>query len=244
METAFRSTGAEVALVTGAAGGIGAAIARAFLASGARVVGADLSESAGGERAELDVRSCDVASEPAVAELFAHVSATHGRLDFLVHAAGIAGGGRLTETRLDEWMGVVDASLTASFLLARAFHPLLKSAAGAVVLVGSSNGFNGGSQLSGPAYAAAKAGVHNLVRYLAKEWAPDGIRVNAVAPGPVDTPMVQRYGEATRGALRRAVPLGREGSPEEIAANVLFLCSRQAAWQTGSVVNVSGGLVL
>ena len=84
----------------------------------------------------------------------------------------------------------------------------------------------------------------NFVRYLAKEWAADGIRVNAVAPGPVDTPMIGRFDAGTRAALRRSIPLGRDGTVAEVAANILFLCSRHAAWQTGTIVNISGGLVL
>ena len=112
-----------------------------------------------------------------------------------------------------------------------------------MVLLGSSNGISGGSALSGAAYAVAKAGVHNLTRYLAKEWAADGIRVNALAPGPIDTAMVARLDGATRSVLRRDVPLGRFGTADEVAAHVLFLCSRHAAWQTGTVTNLSGGLV-
>jgi len=246
LDISFRADADDVAVVTGAAGSIGAAVVDAFLAAGAAVVAVDLKlppERAGVSGA-LDWRAADVAVEAEVASLADHVRATHGRVDHVVHAAGIAGGGTLVETSFDEWRRVMEANLSSAFLLARAFHPLLAASRGALVLIGSSNGFNGGSRLSGPAYASAKAGIHNLVHYLGKEWAGDGIRVNAVAPGPIDTPMVQRLGDETRAMLRDAIPLGREGTAEEVAANILFLCSRGAVWQTGSVVNISGGLVL
>ncbi len=247
LDISFRADADDVAVVTGAAGGIGAAIVDAFLVAGASVVAVDLKlppSRAGASGRSLDRRAADMTVEAEVAALAHHVQQAHGRVDYAVHAAGIAGGGQLVETSFDDWRRVMEANLTSAFLLARALHPLLAASHGALVLLGSSNGFNGGSQLSGPAYASAKAGIHNLVRYLAKEWAGDGIRVNAVAPGPVDTPMVQRYGDETRATLRDAIPLAREGAAEEVAANILFLCSRGAAWQTGSVVNMSGGLVL
>jgi 3-oxoacyl-[acyl-carrier protein] reductase len=246
LDISFRADAGDVAVVTGAAGGIGAAVVDAFLTAGASVVAVDLKQPPErvGISGALDRHTADMTVEGEVAPLADHVRATHGRVDHVVHAAGIAGGGTLVETAFDDWRRVMEANLASAFLVARAFHPLLAASRGALVLTGSSNGFNGGSRLSGPAYASAKAGIHNLVRYLAKEWAGDGIRVNAVAPGPVDTAMVQRLGDDTRARLRDSIPLGREGTAEEVAANVLFLCSRGAAWQTGSVVNISGGLVL
>ena len=241
MDVSFHDHDDRIALVTGACGGIGRAVIGGFAAAGMRTFGADihLDSDAGAECIQ-----CDAASEPDVEALAAAVTDRAGRLDYLVHAAGIAGGGRLAETPLDQWHSVMDANLTSAFLMARTFYPLLAKSNGALVFCGSSNGFNGGSSLSGPAYAAAKAGIHNLTRYLAREWADDKICVNAVAPGPIDTPMVRRLGEDTRLALRDNVPLGREGTAEEVAANILFLCSGQAAWQTGSIINISGGLVV
>jgi NAD(P)-dependent dehydrogenase (short-subunit alcohol dehydrogenase family) len=248
LDVSFATDGNDVAVVTGAAGGIGAAVVDAFLAAGVAVVAVDIRipPERGGRAAEgkLDRLAADMTVEADVAALVERLRAVHGRVDHVVHAAGVAGGGELADTSFDDWRRVIDANLSSAFLLARAVHPLLAASKGSLVLLGSSNGFNGGSRLSGPAYASAKAAIHNFVRYLAKEWAGDGIRVNAVAPGPVDTPMVQRLGDDTRAAMRAAVPLGREGTAAEMAANILFLCSRGAAWQTGSVVNISGGLVL
>lgn len=241
MQFSLSSSGENVALVTGACGGIGKAVIAGFAKAGVPTFGSDIRES---DDANSQFVRCDAASERDVMALADALADRAGRLDYLVHTAGIAGGGRLAETPLEQWHRVLDANLTSAFLMARAFYPLLQKSKGALVFCGSSNGFNGGSHLSGPAYAAAKAGIHNLARYLAKEWAEDGIRVNAVAPGPIDTAMVERFGEETRNTLRKAVPLGREGTADEVAANILFLCSDQAAWQTGSVVNISGGLVL
>lgn len=212
-----------------------------FCTLGARVFASDICRCDSDRREFIQ---CDATSEADVQSMVAVINERAGRLDFLVHAAGLAGGGSLAETDLLDWREIIDANLTSAFLVARATYPLLARSKGTVVFCGSSNGYNGGSYLSGPAYAVAKAGIHNLTRYLAKEWARDGIRVNAVAPGPVDTAMVRRLGEDTRAALRDAVPLGREGQPEEIAANILFLCSENTAWQTGSIINISGGLVL
>ncbi len=167
-----------------------------------------------------------------------------GGFDCVVHLAGTVGKGPLTEVSVTDWRRLLDVNLTSAFLLARAAHPHLRERRGTLLLVSSTNGLNGGSALSGPAYAVAKAGVLNLVRYLAKEWGADGIRVNAVAPGPVDTPMLARLPEATREALRQSIPLGRLASADDVAGIVAFLCSPQAAYLTGAVLNVSGGLVL
>jgi NAD(P)-dependent dehydrogenase (short-subunit alcohol dehydrogenase family) len=234
----------KVALVTGAAGGIGGAIARGFADAGATVVAADLDAADGQAAPRLHPRCCDVTSEKAVAALEADIAKQFGRLDYLVNAAGVVAGGTITEMSLAQWRRVIDVNLTSCFLLARAFHPALAASRGVVVLLGSSNGVNGGSALSGAAYAVAKAGVHNLTRHLAKAWAADGIRVNALAPGPIDTKMVTHFDAATRTALEQTIPLGRYGTAQEVAANALFLCSRHAAWQTGTIVDLSGGLAL
>ncbi|MBT5266876.1 MAG: SDR family oxidoreductase [Rhodospirillaceae bacterium] len=239
-----------VALVVGAGGGIGSAVARGFRDNGVEVAHADQEGADREERpqsketADLAWFNIDACNEASVGRLVEAVVERFGRLDFLVNAAGITGHGRLDETSLGDWQRVMDTNLTSCFLLCRAAYPHLKASRGAVALIGSSNGVNGGSHLSGPAYAVAKAGIHNLTRYLAKEWAADGIRINAVAPGPIDTPMLDRLTEAQHTRLREIVPLGRYGRAEEVAANILFLCSSGSAWQTGTIVNISGGMVL
>src|SRR5690606_38167773 len=139
-----------------------------------------------------------------------------GRIDALVHAAGAVGAGPLADTALTDWERVIDANLTSAFLVARAGRDALDRSGGAMVLLGSSNGCNGGSALSGAAYAAAKAAIANLGRYLAKEWAPR-VRVNTVAPGPVRTPMLERLSKDQIAALEQAMPTGRLIEPDEVA---------------------------
>ena len=227
------------AVIVGAAGGIGRACVALFAASGAEVVAADLATPAPPPGATFV--ACDASDETQVAALFAGLG---GPVDFVVALQGIVGAGALHETALADWRRVLDANLTSAFLVARAAHARLRRPGGALVLMGSSNGRNGGTKLSGAAYAASKAGVQNLGRYLAREWAPEGLRVNCLAPGPVDTPMLDRFDAATRAAVVDAVPLGRAASPDEIAAAIAFLCSDAARGMTGATINVSGGLVL
>jgi NAD(P)-dependent dehydrogenase (short-subunit alcohol dehydrogenase family) len=236
----------RVALVTGAAGGIGRAAVAALMREGFAVAAVDLAlaDLPCAFDAPFEAISADVTDEAAVAGAVERCVQRFGGFDCVVHLAGTVGKGPLTEVSVTDWRRLLDVNLTSAFLLARAAHPHLRERRGTLLLVSSTNGLNGGSALSGPAYAVAKAGVLNLVRYLAKEWGADGIRVNAVAPGPVDTPMLARLPEATREALRQSIPLGRLASADDVAGIVAFLCSPQAAYLTGAVLNVSGGLVL
>lgn len=233
----------RVAFVTGATGGIGQACVRLFLEAGAHVV-------ATGRRAVPfdDPRvlklALEVTDEGQVAEAMARTKARFGAIDYLVHMAGMVGKGRLDQMALADWHTVVDTNLTSAFLVLKHAYPILRKPGAAVVLCGSSNGANGGSYLSGAAYASSKAALVNLTRYCAKEWAPDGIRVNIISPGPVDTPMLDRLSEQQHEGLKAALPLGRYATSEECAAGTLFLCSAHAASMTGTNMNVSSGLVL
>jgi 3-oxoacyl-[acyl-carrier protein] reductase len=226
----------RVLLLTGAGGGIGRAVDALFRAAGGQVVGLDLSPG-------TDVVACDVGDEAQVEAAVGQVMARHGRIDAVVHAAGIVGAGPLVETRLEDWRRVIDANLTSAFLIARATAGPLRDSRGGLVLLGSTNGRNGGGALSGAAYAASKAALHNLARYLAKEWAPH-VRVNAIAPGPVRTAMLDRLGEEGQAALAASMPTGALIEAEEIAAAIAFLLSDHARSVTGTVMNISGGLVL
>lgn len=233
-----------VAWVTGAAGGIGRAVTHGLAAAGFEVVASDLVE-APQERGGVSGVACDVTDEASVAAAVAGCRERYGRLDAVVHLAGRVGQGSLVETSLADWRSILDVNLTSAFLVARAAHPLLRDGlGGSLVLVSSTNGINGGTALSGPAYAAAKAGLINLTRYLAREWAADRIRVNCVAPGPVRTTMLDRLDAATVERLVAATPLGRLATATDVAASITFLCSAAAAFLTGTVHNVSGGMVL
>ncbi len=238
----------RVAIVAGAAGGIGAAALRGFRAAGSQVAAADLN------REQLDVLTAsddgamalalDCATEKGAHEAIAQTVAHFGRLDYLVNSIGVVGAGTLADTSLDDWDRILRVNLTSAFLLCRAAHPHLKERRGAVVLLSSVNGVNGGSSVSGAPYAMAKAGLINMTRYLAMEWAVDRIRVNCVAPGPVETPMIDRLTEADHAALKARIPLQEYASAEQVAAQILYLCSDHAATTTGTVANISGGLVL
>ncbi|MFZ4110371.1 MAG: SDR family NAD(P)-dependent oxidoreductase [Polymorphobacter sp.] len=226
----------RVLLLTGAAGGIGRAVAALYTSAGGHVAGLDLVASPG-------VAACDVTSEAALADAVDTVMACHGRLDDVVHCAGIVGAGPLADLALADWHKVMDANLTSGFLLARATAAALGAQRGRLVFLSSTNGRNGGGLLSGPAYAAAKAGLINLTRYLAREWATAGVRVNCVAPGPVDTPMLDRLQPQVREQLARSMLTGDIASASDVARAIAFLLSANAAAMTGTVLNPSGGMV-
>lgn len=239
------AAGGAVALVTGAAGGLGRATVARLRERGMRVVATDLALADIPCGAPLTVASCDVTDEAAVTATVARVLESHGRLDHVVHLAGAAGSGPIDTVSRAEWQRLLDVNLTSAFLLAKATHAPLAATRGSLTLTSSSNGVNGGSALSGPAYAVAKAGIINLMRYLAKEWAAEGVRVNCLAPGPIATPMVTgRFSPEVMQRLRAAVPLGEIGEPLHVAHAVDYLTSPAAAFVTGTVMNVSGGLLL
>lgn len=235
----------SVVLVTGAAGGLGRAAVAKLRERGMRVVATDLALAQIPCAAPLDVFSLDVTDEAQIERVVAAVLAQHGRLDHVVHLAGCAGTGPLAEVSRAEWDRLLAVNLTSAFMLAKAVQAALAVTRGSLVLTASTNGLNGGSALSGPAYAAAKAGLINLSRYLAKEWAVHRIRVNCLAPGPIDTPMVSgRFNADTLQQLRAMVPLGELGTPQQVAHAIDYLLSAEAAFVTGTVLNISGGLVL
>jgi NAD(P)-dependent dehydrogenase (short-subunit alcohol dehydrogenase family) len=226
----------RIAVVTGGTRGIGAATAALLRAQGWSVTVTGLTEAevaAAGEGAEV----LDVTDDRAVAALFARFE----RLDGLVTSAGMVA--REAEWEIPAFARVVDVNLTGTMRAALAAHPALKRAGGSVVTIASIMGYV--SNPAAPAYAASKAGVINLTRALAARWAPDGIRVNAVAPGYVETAMTEkvRKDNAVADALLQRQKLGRWGRPEEIAELIVWLLSDKASFVTGSTHLADGGFL-
>jgi 3-oxoacyl-[acyl-carrier protein] reductase len=239
-----------VALVTGASRGIGAACARALAAAGFDVgVGyASDAEGAAATMAAVEaagrrahVHAADVADEAQAAGLVEAVEETLGPLDALVLNAGITRDGLAVRMSADDWGAVIDTNLTGAFFTARpALRGMLRRRAGSIVAVSSIVGVTGNPGQAN--YAAAKAGLIGLVRALAREVGPRGVRVNAVAPGYIATGMTAGLSDEQRDAILGATPLGRLGEPEDVAGAVAFLCSEDAAFVTGAVLSVDGGL--
>ncbi len=242
--TAAHMRSSEVVLVTGAAGGIGRAVVSRLRERGLTVVATDAALADLPCAGPVTAFPLDVTDEAAVRAAVARVVTDFGRLDHVVHLAGRAGQGPIDAVDRAEWDALLAVNLGSAVTLARAVHPHLAATRGSLTLTASTNALNGGSALSGPAYAVAKAGLVNLMRYLAREWAAQGIRVNCLAPGPIDTPMVTgRFTPEVLAQLRSAVPLGKLGEPRHVAHAVDYLLHPDAAFVTGTVMNVSGGLV-
>ncbi len=235
----------KVALVTGAAGGIGQAVVQRLRDDGACVAAFDLEGGARQRSGRALLRLVgDATSERDVADAISRTLDHFGRIDWLVHTVGRVGAGGIEGCSLADWRAQLAVNLDSAFLFCREASTHLAESRGAVVLFSSTNGRNGGSVVSGAAYAVAKAGVINLARFLARDWASAGVRVNCIAPGPVDTAMLDRLGASGRSRLLKSIPLGRFSTAEQVAAQVAFLLSDQCAAVSGEVFNTSGALVL
>jgi NAD(P)-dependent dehydrogenase (short-subunit alcohol dehydrogenase family) len=239
---------AAVALVTGAARGIGLAITRRLLADGWRVALLDIDEAnlartmaALGRPEDTLALQADVADPDAVTAALAAVERRFGRLDALVNNAGTAIFKPLADTTHADWSRVLAVNLTGPFLCAQAAVPLMRrSGGGSIVNITSISGFRASTLRV--AYGTSKAGLAHLTKQQAAELAQHGIRVNAVAPGPVDTAMAKAvHSPAIRADYHDAVPLGRYGLESEIANAVCWLCSSEASFVTGHELAVDGG---
>jgi NAD(P)-dependent dehydrogenase (short-subunit alcohol dehydrogenase family) len=239
----------KVALVTGASGGIGRATALAFAASGAAVVVSDVNEAGGNETVaaieaaggQAVFHRCDVSKGDEVKALVARAVSEFGRLDFAHNNAGI-NSVSANEYDDDVWAKSIAVNLTGVMLCMREqAEVMLKQGSGAIVNTASINGLVGNP--SQPAYTAGKHGVVGLTRHAALKHARAGIRVNAVCPGVIETPMTDSVAAnpEIRKIMENMTPMGRMGQPEEVASVVLWLCSDQASFVTGHAMVVDGG---
>lgn len=237
----------KTALVTGGARGLGKAAALAMANEGAAIVVVDVLAEAAGEAAE-DIRAtgvdalavaADIGDPDSIAEAFAKTASRFGRLDILVNNAGIAPNRLIVEQSLDEWERVLRVNLTGTFLCSKAAVPMMeKAGGGAIVNIASISGQRGATGRS--AYGVSKAGIIQLTKITAIEFADRNIRVNAVAPGPIETAITDHSPGTVENYLSR-IPMRQYGTPEAIGAAVLFLACANSAFTTGHVLNVDGG---
>lgn len=241
----------RVAIVTGAAGGLGSAIARRFAAEGASLCLADRAD-AGLLAASLPTAiavQTDVTRSAEVKTLMRKALSEFGRIDILVNVAGVSSHGNATDLEEAEWDRVLTHNLKSVFLCTQAVVPAMRACRyGRIISIGSILGKNGGNprpwidpaeqtRAGNVAYGASKAGIHALNFYFAKELAADGITVNVVAPGPIASPMTTNFPQT----LRDLIPVGRMGQPQDVADAVTFLAGEQAGFITGEVLDVNGG---
>jgi NAD(P)-dependent dehydrogenase (short-subunit alcohol dehydrogenase family) len=241
----------RVALVTGAASGIGAACALRFAKEGARIAGLDVAEPGADAWAEVSKAApevafhrADVRDEASVERAVAAVAERFGRIDVLVNAAGVASGGSVDVVDAAEWDRVIDVNLKGTFLVSKhVFRRMREQRSGAIVNLASIEGLEGFEFQA--AYNASKGGVVLLTRNMAIDGGPLGIRVNCLCPGLIETPMTALLKTKELEALGRKFVemhiLGRAGRPEEVAACALFLCSADASFVTGHALVVDGG---
>ena len=225
-------------LVTGGNRGIGRAIAEAFLAGGDKV--AVTTRSGGAPEGALDVR-CDITDPAAVEAAFVEIEAAHGPVEILVANAGITHDTLILRMSEDDWSSVIDTNLTGSFRLAkRAAKGLLRLKRGRIIFISSVVGLLGSAgQVN---YAASKAGLVGMARSLARELGSRSITTNVVAPGFVETDMTAGLTDEQKHTIKKQVPLGRYASAAEVASAVIWLASDGAAYVTGAVIPVDGGL--
>lgn len=237
----------RIAIVTGGGGGIGGAIAQRFSREGAKVAIVDIDAAAARQCAHRIGRdssalplTADVTKKPAVNEIVSAILNCWGRVDILVNVAGGAERKPVTQMTAIDWDRVVDMNLKSVFLCSQAVLPaMVKQRYGKIVSISSIYGFTGNPTRS--SYAAAKAGVAAFTKSLALEHVQDGLNINAIAPGRIETPRVRgHYSDETWAAEVAKIPLGRPGTPDEIASTALFLVLDENKYITGQTIHVNG----
>jgi 3-oxoacyl-[acyl-carrier protein] reductase len=242
----------RVAIVTGAARGIGKAIALTFVREGAKVALVDL------DRDQLDLLKdeisknkgealslpCDITQSPQVKEMVNQVWEAFGRVDILVNNAGIIRRGTIETITEEDWDRVIEVNLKGTFNCCKAVFGIMKQQGyGKIVNISSIAG-KMGDITSAPGYGPSKAGIDALTKTLARQLAPYGINVNGVAPHAIETEMSAQWSEERRREIIASIPLGRLGKPEEVAEAVLFLVSDEASFITGEILDVNGGALM
>jgi 3-oxoacyl-[acyl-carrier protein] reductase len=241
----FGSLDGKVALVTGGSRGIGAAISRELAKAGAKVAlnyraGQEAADEVAGEIGGLAVRA-DVSKPEEVQALIERVEGEFGDIDALVNNAGVTRDTLIARMTDDDWQTVIDTNLRGTFNTSRAVsRKMLRRRAGSIVNLSSVVGVHGNPGQAN--YAASKAGIIGLTKALARELGSRGVRVNAIAPGYISTELTDVLNDEQRGLILQNTPLGRLGEPEDVARAVRFLCSDEAAFITGEVLLVDGGL--
>ena len=241
MSDAYGSLEGKRALITGAARGIGRAIAVELKGAGAEVLCCDLPDTSENEEVAREVGGQALYADVTKADQVEKLIADAGDIDILVNNAGITRDGLLARMSEEDWRAVIDINLTSVYLMCHAaIRGMMKRRAGAIANLSSVVGLHGNFGQTN--YAASKAGIIGFTKSLAREVARYSINVNCVCPGPTDTPMLATRSEKLREAFLKAIPFRRFAKPEEIADAVLFFASPQADYVTGQVMSVSGGL--
>ena len=241
----------KIALVTGASGGIGAACARALCEKGYTVLAhgnrsieslSALVESLRSEGFDAHAVACNLADAHACRAMCEEILALYHHVDALALCAGVSHTGLFTDMTDEAWHTVMDVNVSGAFYLIRALAPgMVSRRSGAILTISSMWGRVGAS--CEVAYSASKAAIIGMTRALAKELGPSGVRVNCIAPGVIDTKMMDEHSEETKAALAEETPLGRLGTPQDVARAACFLLGDEAAFITGQVLGVDGGYI-
>jgi NAD(P)-dependent dehydrogenase (short-subunit alcohol dehydrogenase family) len=237
----------RIAVVTGGTGGIGTAVCRRLAKEGAQVIAADRSAPKEQMPERISYINLDVTSEDSVKAMMAAIKDSHGQIDVLVNAAGIEIETTIEDTSLDDWNRIFAINVTGTFLVSKYALPLIrKTGAGSIINFGSYDGFIADPQLA--AYCATKGAIHALTRAMACDHGAENIRINAICPGYIDTPMLQSFFggsgdiESLKSAVRDVHPLKRYGTPDDVAGLVNWLAGDEARYASGQLWVLDGGL--